>query len=216
MTFDAFWIPDPETWDVYYPPELGMAWLRQQPGPRALLVPTQNNAQFAGSLHGIELLTRRSWSTGDAASVLVCFPNAELLEIANGYQLQRVCVADNGNLAVSAWVERHHARALIPANYDGVPPDRKLPDPPRDIREELEHIIAFDAHNSFIGAGGKEASIKALRRINQRHPELEPQMLEAWAYAHPDVTAQGAARLRTWLEEIRDGVRHRDSGRRPI
>lgn len=98
---------------------------------------------------------RRRPST--AASILVCYPYDETLELAGDLRSIAICVAGNGS-AVRAWVTQHDAVALVPADWEGDVSDRSEPTLPPDVIDELRSVIDFDHHNQFVGAGGKHRS----------------------------------------------------------
>ncbi|HCG02024.1 MAG TPA: hypothetical protein DEV93_15955 [Chloroflexi bacterium] len=77
-------------------------------------------------------------------------------------------------------------------------------------------MAGFDGHNGFIGAGGKGHSIRILRRVSQLTDVPTADAVEGYLAAHPKVRRGGAAKVRHWYEEIRQGKRHRDPGGRSI
>lgn len=217
MAFDAYWIPELEDWNTYDPAQAGARWLGRQQGPRAVLVPRVDSARTLDLPAGTAIITPRGHrSTRAAVTVLVCYPDYQLLDIAQGRALETVCVADDGTLPVSAWVKKHNARPLAPPDYDGEIRDLDLPDPPPEIEQDIDRLMTIFSNNSFMGTPGKEAAIRALRRIHQDNPNLHPDLLEAWAYTHPKATARRVAELRTLLHRIQRGHGFRDYRRRPI
>src|SRR5690606_24490232 len=120
----------------YYPPEVGATWLRQQPSPRVLVVPSVPQADYIDGLPGgAEVATPRNRyrrATSRGAAVLVVFPGSDTLEVAEALWPRAVCVADNGNNAVRAWVAQHDARGLVPSGWDGELPEFTTPTLPED------------------------------------------------------------------------------------
>lgn len=85
-----------------------------------------------------------------------------------------------------------------------------------EVRERLDHMLSWDGHNGFIGAGGKEYTIRTLREIGQRPDAPTSDAIEEYLAGSGETTAGGAARAAKWYDEIRAGKRHLDYARRPI
>ncbi len=81
---------------------------------------------------------------------------------------------------------------------------------PKEVEKDLDHMLAFDGHNGFIGGGGKENSIRTLQRIAGRDDRPDPQSIEDYLTASGETSAAGAVRARRWYEEILQGKSHRD------
>lgn len=215
--FEAFWVPRPDPPTEYQTQDVGVSWLRSKPSPRCVVLPSVGQADYLRGLPAhTEVATSRNQYRADltrGASILVCFPYADTLELAERLRPTAICVADNGQNAVRGWVTKNDATPIGPKGWTGDYLDIDEPTLPGDVEEELEQVIAFDYHNQFIGAGGKRYSICALRRIHQAHPTLSLEDVEAWLLSKPRVEGRGADRLVTWLKEIKQGVQHRDGGR---
>lgn len=74
----------------------------------------------------------------------------------------------------------------------------------------LDAMLAFDGHNGFIGAGGKEDAISPLGAISRAADRPTPSALESYLLSTGETSAKGADRARRWYEEILQGKRHRD------
>ncbi len=74
----------------------------------------------------------------------------------------------------------------------------------------LDAMLAFDGHNGFIGAGGKEDAIRRLNAISRAADRPVPSALEDYLLSSGQTSARGADRARRWYEEILQGKRHRD------
>jgi hypothetical protein len=78
------------------------------------------------------------------------------------------------------------------------------------VRESLDHMLWFDGHNGFVGAGGKEDALRRLQAIAASAYGVEPQEIEGYLLASGKTDAEGARRARRWYEEILAGKEHRD------
>lgn len=222
VDYEAFLIPNPESWeppDGFWPADVGVSWLRQQPRPRAVVVPTLERSRELHLPNDVKVVTPRSRYArgGRQESVLVCFAlDPRLIAIAEDMRPSRLCVTDYGSDAVRAWADKHNPIELVPEWWEGDLDERESFAMPPDVADEISHVIAFDGHNQFIGAGGKSNAVRALRRINDRHPGLDSAEFTAWLLTLDGVQPPGAKRLGKWFEEVQRGVNHRDHGGGPI
>jgi hypothetical protein len=86
----------------------------------------------------------------------------------------------------------------------------------RQVRQRLDHLLAFDGHNGFLGGGGKEYAIRMLRETARLSEAPSAETIEEYLAGSGETSAKGAARAARWYVEVREGKRHLDYGRRPI
>jgi hypothetical protein len=76
---------------------------------------------------------------------------------------------------------------------------------PKEVADALDHMVAFDGHNGFVGAGGKEDAIRTLQRIAARDDRSDSQGIEDYLTASGETSADGVLRARRWYEQIPKG-----------
>jgi hypothetical protein len=139
-------------------------------------------------------------------------PDAEVLELAERLALDSALCVIAGYYDVSPWVKKAQATCLI----EGYEAELTETDLVPEVNRTLDAMLAFDGHNGFIGAGGKEDAIRGLQTIaGQAHPPT-PEAIESYLAASGETNAKGASRARRWYEEILEGKRHRDQAGRII
>lgn len=213
--YEGFWLPglDHEV-DVDDSLRVAFAWLREaerEDGRPGIVV------MYAKSMAGNRPLLSQAasrWSfvsmrsqrpRGHGPVLAIWPPDARVLEFAESLALDRALCVVAGHYDITPWVKKSEATCLV----DGwdVEESTSLPE---DVEEDLDHMLAFDGHNGFIGGGGKENTIRALQRIARRDDRPDPQAIEDYLTASGETSAKGAMRARRWYEEILHGKSHRD------
>jgi hypothetical protein len=221
VRYEASWVPGlAHDIDVDDSLRLGLTWLAEaehedgRPGVVVMYAKkmTANRALLSQAASRWNFVSSRSQQPGRHGPVLAIWPpDAGVLEFAESMALDRALCVVAGNYDIAPWVRKSGASCLV-QGWESVE-DEPLP---RDVEEELDHMLSFDGHNGFIGAGGKEDAIRALRRIALRRDRPDPQAIEDYLTGSGETSAKGATRARSWYEEILAGKSHRDHGGRII
>lgn len=153
-----------------------------------------------------EFVSPRSRHSYDRGPVLAVWPpDAGVIELAE--DLSRGCAlcVIAGRYDLSAWITRARATCLL-AGFEE-PLSEELA---AEVQESLDHMLFFDGHNGFIGAGGKEDAIRRLQTIAAPANRPTPEEIEGYLLASGETDAEGARRARRWYDEILAGKQHRD------
>lgn len=218
--YAAYWIPGLDN-DAIDPDDAlarGFDWLRQAErhhGGSGVLVMNaasmRHNRPLLGSAPW-DIVSTRSHRPYGSGPILAVWPVARTLELAEQLALRTaLCVIPGTLFDLSPWIRRTGAKCL--ADGFAVDPGEELS---TDVREELDHMLSFDGHNGFLGAGGKEYAIRTLRDISRRDDAPTSEAIEEYLAGSGETNAKGAARAAMWYDEIREGKRHLDYARRPI
>jgi hypothetical protein len=217
MNYEAFWIPG----DIYGEEqeerlELGLSWLedaeRDYDGSGVIAMYAalmkDNTPTLSQASNRWSFVSRRSQRPPGRGPVLAVWPpDAKVLEFAESLALRSALCVVSGEWDISPWVKKTGAKCLLP-DYEDVPGGLELS---QEVAGLLDGMLDFDGHNDFIGAGGKEHAIRALRRIAAERDRPEPQAVEDYLFASGQTHAKGAQRARQWYEEVLAGKRHRDN-----
>jgi hypothetical protein len=153
-----------------------------------------------------EFVSPRSRHSYDPGPVLAVWPpDSGVIELAESLSRGYALCVIAGRYDLSAWIKRARATCLI-AGFEEPPPEELAP----EVRESLDHMLWFDGHNGFVGAGGKEDAIRRLRAIAARADKPAPREIEDHLLASGETDADGARQARRWYEEILRGKRHLD------
>jgi hypothetical protein len=123
-----------------------------------------------------------------------------------------VCVIEGMLNELATWVRRTQAVNL--ADPDAGPAEGLSLDPV--VTRVLDSILAFDGHNRFHGAGGKEHAVRGLRDIAMSDGRPKPEELEAYAIQSGETDHEGAGHLRELYDGVLAGKKFRDYRRRLI
>jgi len=215
VPYDAFWVPG-LSHDIDRDESLrcGLGWLaeaEQTYRRRGRIVMyakkmAGNAALLREAEQRWEFVSPRSRHSYDHGPVLAVWPpDSRVIELAEdlsrGYAL---CVIA-GHYDLCAWITRARATCLL-AGFEE-PPSGELA---AEVQESLDHMLFFDGHNGFVGAGGKEDAIRRLQSIAALAKRPTPQDIEGYLLASGETDAEGAQRARRWYDEILAGRRHRD------
>ena len=222
----SYWLPGLGNDDVD-PDEVihsAFAWLRTEPcsGERLVVMNTlgmtENRPSLAQASAPHTVISPRARQRIGAArrtgnAVLAIWPTHETLELAEGLARDgSLCVIPGSVDDVSHWIQRTSAHAL----WDVAPPNDDALRIDEPVRSVIDSIIAFDGHNNFLGAGGKERAIRRLRIMIGDGHRPDPSALENYVLARGTRSFKGARRLREWYEGLLQGRRFYDYARRPI
>lgn len=218
--YEAFWIPGLENDDIDPDDalELGFGWLRQaerKHGGAGVLVMNaslmrRNRPLLADAPW--DIVSPRSQRPGGSGPVLAVWPVSKTLELAEYLAFgTALCVIPGTLFEIAPWIRRTGATCL--AEGFMVEAGEQMS---AEVRERLDHMLSFDGHNGFIGAGGKEYTIRTLREISLRPDAPTSDAIEEYLAGSGETTADGAARAAKWYDEIREGKRHLDYARRRI
>ncbi len=221
--YESYWLPGLGNDDVD-PDEVihsAFAWLRREPcnGERLVVMNavsmTSNTASLRQASANYPVISprarRRARRTGNA--VLAIWPAHEALELAEG--LARggsLCVVPGSHDDLGHWIQRTSAQAL----WEVTPPDDDFLRLDEPVRSVIDSIVAFDGHNNFSGAGGKEEAIRRLRIMIGDGHRPDPSAIENYVLARGTGNFKGARRMRQWYEGLLEGQRFYDYARRPI
>jgi hypothetical protein len=220
MDFEAFWIPsDLMNEDAL---AIGERWLREStyPGQRVIAL---HAVKMTRNDPTLELMSKRypvvspqargSFQRGGNA-VLAVWASEEALQLAEelGSPGGGVCVIEGRLNELSTW--SHRTRAVNLADPDAGPAEGLSLD--QAATRVLDSILAFDGHNRFYGAGGKEHAVRGLRDIAASDRRPKPEELEAYAIQSGETDHEGASHLRELYEGVLAGKGFRDYRRRPI
>ena len=214
--YDAFWVPGLDH-DIDRDESLsvGLRWLadaeraHQTPGVIVMYAKSMvHNAPLLGeAARRWEFVSPRSKSTWRGGPVLAVWPpDSKVLELAETRALDFALCVVAGRYDISAWVRKAKATCLV----EGFEEDTTGPRLPPEAIVNLDAMLAFDGHNGFIGAGGKEDAIRRLGAISRAADRPTPSALESYLLSTGETSAKGADRARRWYEEILQGKRHRD------
>lgn len=221
--YSACWLPGLNDDDADPDEVLASAfeWLDTVPCDEARLVvmnvlaAVHNRPLIATAATRYEVLSPRSrrYVQRDGNAVLAIWPTNATLEYAEG-------LARNGSLCVipgslddlSHWIVRVSAEHLWGCD-DALSQEPVLQ---HAVRSALDSIVAFDGYNNFLGAGGKENSIRRLRAMIREGDRPDSSALENYVLARGVRSHEGARRLRHWYEGLLAGRRFHDYRRRPI
>lgn len=223
--YRAFWLPglnedQADSDDVL---DLAFRWLRSEraPGGRIVVMNAvkmiHNRRQLPDLAAGLELLSPRSRTRphgqGERA-VLAIWPTQGTLSFAEDLAARgALCVVPGSINDMAPWINRTAAESLWHAEID-IP---SLVELDEAVRECLDSVVAFDGHNDFLGAGGKEHAIRRLRVMIHEGFRPAPLEVESYVLASGDLRSErGAIRLRDWYEGLLDGKRFRDYAGRSI
>lgn len=221
VNHEAFWIPgDLHGEEQEERLRVGLTWLegaeREFGGHGAIAMYAasmkDNTPTLSQASKRWSFVSRRSQARPHGRGpVLAVWPSdSSVLEWAEGLAFGSALCVVSGRWDISPWVTKSGAKCLLPG-YEDLPAGPELSE---DVAEILDGMLLFDGHNGFIGAGGKENAIRALRRIAAGPDRPDPQAIEDFLFASGETHAKGAQRARQWYEEILAGKRHRgDRGR---
>lgn len=220
--YQAFWVPGLDH-DIDRDESLrvGLRWLadaeRRHGTPGVIVMYAKSMVQNAPLLGEAarrwEFVSPRSRSPGSWGPVLAIWPpDSKVLELAETRALDFALCVVAGRYDISAWVTKAKATCLVKGFEEGT----TALDLPREAIASLDALLAFDGHNGFIGAGGKEDAIRRLRAISQAAHRPPPAAVEGYLVSTGETSAEGANRARRWYEEILQGKRHRDYRGRTI
>ncbi|MYD27791.1 MAG: hypothetical protein F4X03_02575 [Dehalococcoidia bacterium] len=224
--YKSYWLPGLDNDDVD-PDEVlhsAFVWLETEPysGERLVVMNTlgmtENRpflAEASASYTVISPKARRRIGTasGPGNAVLAIWPAHETLELAEVLARDgSLCVIPGSLDDMSPWIHRTSAHALW--DIDSPDDDPLRLDEP--VRSALDSIVAFDGHNNFLGAGGKEHAVRKLRAMIADGHRPDPSTLENYVLVHGTRSFRGARRLREWYEGLLQGRRFYDYARRPI
>lgn len=139
-------------------------------------------------------------------------PGPEEIELAEELARDTALCLIAGRYPIGAWVRKSGAKCLALGFESNIGGGRLS----GDVEELLDGMLVFDGHNGFLGAGGKEEAIRALRAIAMHAARPASQTIEDYLISSGDTDADGARRARRWYEEILTGKQHRDYRGRPI
>ncbi|HEY3023789.1 MAG TPA: hypothetical protein VGK11_09155 [Actinomycetota bacterium] len=215
--YEAFWIPgDLNGEEEEERLRAGLAWLedaeRAYGGRGAIAMyaksmkdntPTLSQASTRWSF-----VSQRSRARphGRGPVLAVWPPDSKVLEFAEELAWGSALCVVTGRWDISPWVGKSGAKCLLPGYEDQMVGPALSP----EVAGLLDGMLTFDGHNGFIGAGGKEHAIHALRRIADEQDRPNPKAIEDYLLASGKTNANGAQRARKWYEEILGGKRHRD------
>lgn len=218
--YDAYWVPGLDNDQVDPDEALALAfdWLgraEHQYGSSGVIV--MNAASMRGNRPLLasaqwEIVSKRSRRPHGRGPVLAVWPSARTLELAEQMAFRTaLCVIAGTLFDVAPWIRRTEATCLA----DGYAVDATEAIS-GETRERLDHMLSFDGHNGFLGAGGKEYAIRTLREVARRPDAPTSEAIGEYLAGSGKTTAKAAARAARWYDEIRQGKRHLDYARRPI
>jgi hypothetical protein len=220
--YDAYWIPGLNAdVDDDKALETGFRWLASVScdGQRIYvmnardMLTTRHAARFTTRFILATPQTRNDRITRSRNAVLAVWPVQRTLDFADGLALGgSLCVIPGTIDDMKPWVARTAAQNL----WEPDAPPEAMAKLPEEVRSVLDHIITFDGHNNFIGAGGKENSIRHLRALVRDGYRLDPLDIENYVLASGRIRShEGAKHIREWYEGILAGKSFRDyAGRR--
>ena len=224
--YKSYWLPGLDNDDVD-PDEVlhsAFAWLEREPcsGERLVLMntlgmirnrPFLTQASAPYTVVSPKARRRIAKARRRENAVLAIWPSHETLELADNLAGGgSLCVIPGSFDDLSHWIRRTSADAL----WNTDPPTDHSLELDESVRRALDSIIAFDGHNDFLGAGGKEEAIRRLRAIIRDGHRPEPTILESYVLTKGVRSFKGASRLREWYEGLLTGRRFYDYARRPI
>ncbi len=220
--YEAFWVPglDHEI-DRDESLRVGLRWLasaeREHEATGMIVMYAKSmvgNAPLLGeAARRWEFVSPRSRHSSGRGPVLAIWPpDSKVIELAERMALDSALCVIAGRYDISSWIKRASATCLV----EGFEAALTVPDLPQEVSSSLDAMLAFDGHNGFIGAGGKEDAIRRLRSIAGSPDRPQPQAIKDYLLSRGETSAEGAGRARRWYGEILDGKRHRDYGGRII
>jgi hypothetical protein len=217
MTYEAFWIPGLDTdFGRDEGLALGEQWLRDSlyPGRRLIVLYAANMIQNAAPLANmatrypvVSPRTRNHPGRGGHA-VLAVWTSEDALDFAEELASPGggLCLIPGTFGEASMWVSR--ARAVNLADPEAGPAEGLSLD--HEVTNALDSMLAFDGHNRFRGAGGKEDAIRRLRQMVAQGHRPPPVKVEAYAVASGETDHGGASHLRELYEGVLAGKQFRD------
>lgn len=224
--YEAFWIPgldyDRDGFDRDDGLEVAFRWLdhaERQYGGEGIIVmyakKMMSNAPMlaeAASRWDFVSTRARSGYRYDGGPVLTVWPDDRTLELAEHMAFgSALCVIPGSLHDVSPWIRRTSAKCLV-EGLD-VEPGTSLPE---EVRKRLDSVLSFGGHNSFLGGGEKEITIRALKEIARRPDAPSREAIEAYMHQSGGTAASGVQRAGKWYDRIREGKSHRDYRGRTI
>lgn len=221
VRYDAYWVPglDQDDLDTDEALSIAFGWLREAElthgghGVIAMNAASMRRNRPLLASAPWEIVSRRSRSRRPSRGPVLCvWPTAETLEFAESLAFDAaLCVMAGTLFDVAPWIRRSGAICLV---EDFAVPE--LTALPKDVTDELDHILSFGGHNSFLGGGEKEVAIRALRSIAGRSDAPTRAAIAEYMHSSGSTDADGVERAARWYDEIRQGKRHRDYARRII
>lgn len=221
--YEAVWLPgldsDADPDDAL---EIALDWLATVPvgGERLIVMYAKkmagNRALLTWAAQRYRVVSPRSREglpDGRGNAVLAVWPDGETLELAQRLALDgALCVIPGSLYDVRPWIVRTGAVNLADPDEEVEP----LPTLSAEVRKELDSIVFFGGHNSFLGAGEKERAVRGLRRIVAAGHRPAPEAIEAYVLTTGKTGSKGAERLRMFYEGVLGGKNFRDHAGRPI
>jgi|GEM_PF-2777010 len=215
VRYEAFWVPG-LAHEVERDESLrcGLDWLakaEQSYGRAGRIVMyakkmLHNAPLLAAAAHRWEFVSPRSRHSYNRGPVLAVWPpDSGVIELAEELSQGCALCVIAGHYDLSAWVKRSCATCLLSGFEE--PPSKELA---LEVRESLDHMLWFDGHNGFVGAGGKEDAVRRLQTFARQPNRPASQEIEDYLLASGETDADGARRARRWYEEILLGKQHRD------
>lgn len=154
-----------------------------------------------------EFVSPRSRRPSGTGPVLAIWPpDSKVLELAERMALNSSLCVICGHYDISPWIRKANAVCLVEGYETGL----TEPALPPEVISSLDAMLSFDAHNGFLGAGGKEDAIRRLQSIARSPDRPTPDAIEDYLSSRGETSAKGARRASRWYEEVLAGKRHRD------